>query len=132
MNEHHTWLHAHVWLHIYWNDITCWLSWKGLHVVSLISGYLFMLMSFLILASCKVGIMWILYVDIVLWILARGYYMKDMIIACSEEGSGLNRRWSKGRIIRGITYQRKGPGWTGGDRMGDYILCWSCMLIWLR
>ena len=40
------------------------------------------------------------YDDIILWILACGYYMKDMIFACSEEGTGLNRSWSKGRIIR--------------------------------
>jgi len=46
----------------------------------------------------------------------------------SEEGTGLNRRWSKGRILRWITYQRKEPGWTGGDRRGDYILRWICML----
>jgi len=39
-----------------------------------------------------------------------------------EEGTGLNRRWPKGRILRWITYRRKGPGWTGGDQMGEYYV----------
>jgi len=49
----------------------------------------------------------------------------------SEEGTGLSQRWSKGRIIRGITYWRKGPDWTGGDRRGVLILIYWSMLEWL-
>jgi len=49
----------------------------------------------------------------------------------SEEGTGLSRRWAKERIIRGITYWRKGPGWTGGDRRGVLILFYWSMLEWL-
>jgi len=65
-------------------------------------------------------------------------YVYDIIIIL-EEGTRLNRRWSKGIIavifciggrgwvepemIEGeyccyLLYRRKGPGWTGGDRRG--------------
>jgi len=52
----------------------------------------------IILTSCKVESTRIIYVDIVLLILACGYYMKNMILAYLEEGTRLNQRWPKGRI----------------------------------